>query len=191
LVWALLIAAAVASSTPQATATLEKEAGDRAAAEGKFDEAGRHYEAAARQDPSEENLFFLGSFLLNHNGFEPASKAIYPNNAYANYYYALCLINPTYGAGSVQGDREGKHYLQRAIELDPSLTDAHYQLGVLLGKANKYADAITELKLATSQEPSMIKAHYRLIQLYRKIGETALAQSETVLVQQLKEQQSR
>jgi tetratricopeptide (TPR) repeat protein len=234
----------------------QREAGDQAAAQGKFDEAARHYEAFARADPSEENLFFLGSFLLNHNGFEPArttfefaaakypksiriavglgiaeyslghydeavkklcaavdldpgdSRAIqflgkmhdvspayagevtrrleqlvrtYPNNASANYYYALCLLGD-----SAENLAQGEQYLRRAAALDPSNVDVHYQLGLVLEKLNKPAESISEFKLVIGQKPNTLKAHYRLAQLYRRTGQEALAKREFILIERLK-----
>ena len=41
--------------------------GDVEEASRNFDEAARQYETAARMDPSEKNLFDLGTDLLRHN----------------------------------------------------------------------------------------------------------------------------
>jgi tetratricopeptide (TPR) repeat protein len=42
--------------------------------EGRIEAAAAQYEIAARMDPSEKNLFDLGSYLLRHQGFQPALK---------------------------------------------------------------------------------------------------------------------
>jgi len=61
--------------------------GDMEEADGRVTEAAREYELAARLDPTEKNLFDLGSDLLNHRAFEPALKVFdfavqrYPKSA--------------------------------------------------------------------------------------------------------------
>lgn len=213
------------------------------------DETARQYERAARADPSESNLFELGSYLLQHNGFAPGltvfdygvkqypksarlrvglgvalyslgrydeaverlcqaieldprdTKALdflgkmydtspqyatevgkhlahfaqlYPENVAANYYYALSLGN------------RGESYLQKAIQLNPSFTDAHYQLGVLHENNGAIAKAIAEYEVAVKQRPDFSKAHYRLARLYQKSGKTELARREFAASKSLK-----
>src|SRR5205814_2596153 len=49
---------------------------------------------------------------------------LYPDNAAANYYYALSLQ----AAGNVA---KAEALLRRSIELDPGSADAHFHLGLL------------------------------------------------------------
>src|ERR1700734_1094508 len=46
--------------------------GEAEEAAGNVDEAEKQYETAARQDPSEKNLFDLGTDLLHHRAYPPA-----------------------------------------------------------------------------------------------------------------------
>ncbi|PYT30988.1 MAG: hypothetical protein DMG57_06525 [Acidobacteria bacterium] len=55
-------------------AELHNLSGDVEEAEGHVQDAVKQYEIAARMDPTEKNLFDLGSHLLLHRGFEPALK---------------------------------------------------------------------------------------------------------------------
>jgi tetratricopeptide (TPR) repeat protein len=61
--------------------------GDVEEREGHVDAAVKQYETAARMDPTEKNLFDLGSDLLRHRGFKPALKVFvfatgrYPQSA--------------------------------------------------------------------------------------------------------------
>lgn len=210
-----------------------------------IDETARQLERTARLDPSENNLFDLGSYLLKHGGFSPGltvfdygvarypesarlrvglgvalyslgryydaverlcqavdldprdTKALdflgkmhdlspqyanevagrlahfvelYPSNAAANYYYALSL-----------GSR-GESYLQKAVRLDPTLTDAHYQLGLLSEGAGESGKAIAQYEIAIRQRPGFSQAHYRLARLYQKSGRPDLARKEFALI---------
>jgi len=51
---------------------------------------------------------------------------IYPDNAAANYYYALSLRK-----GSRGSQAEAETHLVRAVKLNPAYTEAHYELGLL------------------------------------------------------------
>ncbi len=214
-----------------------------------LDETARHLERTARLDPSENNLFELGSYLLQHNGFAPGltvfdygvgrypqsarlrvglgvalyslrrydeaverlcqavdldprdTKALdflgkmydlspqyasevgkrlarfvelYPENAAANYYYALSL------GGS------GLSYLQKVVQLDPAFTDAHYHLGLLSENAGATDKAIAQYEIAIRQRPSFSQARYRLARLYQKSGKPDLARKEFALLKTLK-----
>jgi tetratricopeptide (TPR) repeat protein len=201
-------------------------------------EAVKQYETAARSDPTEKNVFDLGTELLNHGGFSqalqifgfgtgkyPASarmrvglgiayyslgryadavetlcKAVdldprdtraldflgkmidvapemadearkrlarftelYPDNAAANYYYALSLQ----GAGNVA---KAEALLRRSIELDPGSADAHFHLGLLYQEHDESAKAIREFESAVKLRPDLKSAHYRLSRLYEAQG---------------------
>jgi tetratricopeptide (TPR) repeat protein len=101
----------------------------------------------------------------------------YPDNAAANYYYALSLRGRTQGH-SADTDRQAGDLLRRATKLKPDWADAHYQLGLLYEDDALLDDAIREYQIAVGLQPSLATAHYRLAQLYRKKGQQELAQSE-------------
>jgi len=214
-----------------------------------IDETARQLERTARLDPSESNLFDLGSYLLEHNGFAPGltvfqygvgrypksarlrvglgvafyslrrydeaveslcqavdldprdTKALdflgkmhdlspqyanqvaghlarfvqlYPKNAAANYYYALSL-----------GSR-GESYLQKAVQLDPAFTEAHYHLGLLAEAGGESGKAIAQYEITVQQRPDFSQAHYRLARLYQKSGKTHLAREEFAILKTLR-----
>ena len=55
---------------------------------------------------------------------------------------------------------------QRAVELDPTLADSHYQLGVLYGKQSRWKPAIDALQTAINLTPDFAPAHVRLGEAY-------------------------
>lgn len=238
--------------------------GDVEEADGHVQEAAQQYEIAARMDPSEKNLFDLGSDLMLHRGFEPARKVfsfgaerypksarlrvglgvahyslgqydeaveslcqavdldptdtkaldflgkmydvstrfadevtsrlahfvkIYPDNAAANYYYALSLRKRALSQESnrPQGDAEG--FLLRAIKLNPAYADAHFELGLLYEDQKQNAKAIREYELAIKFRADLSKAHYRLGRLYQSNGQSDLAAKELREFEALKAKQ--
>jgi tetratricopeptide (TPR) repeat protein len=227
--------------------------GDVEEAAGHIDLAAKEYETAARMDPSEKNLFDLGTDLLRHRAYPPALTAfqyaaqkypqsariqvgfgialyssgkyaeavetlcravdldpedtraldflggmydvspelagevtkrlahfaeLYPNNASANYYYALSLRkrNLTPGLGDSQAKVEA--LLKKAVALRPDFADAHYQLGLLYTDQHRISDAVRELEEAIRLRPDLKSAHYRLAQLYEDQGKAQLARRE-------------
>ena len=55
---------------------------------------------------------------------------------------------------------------QRAVKLDPTLAEAHYQLGVLYGKQSQWKPAIDALRMAIHLTPDFVDAHVRLGEAY-------------------------
>jgi tetratricopeptide (TPR) repeat protein len=106
---------------------------------------------------------------------------IYPDNAAANYYYALSLRK---GSHASQADAEA--LLLRAVKLNPAYTEAHYELGLLYEDGGQDAKAIQEFQLAIKARSDFSKAHYRLGRLYQKHGQPALAQKELDAFEALK-----
>jgi tetratricopeptide (TPR) repeat protein len=230
--------------------------GDVQEAAGKTVEAVREYELAARMDPSEKNVFDLGSDLLNHQGLDQAVKVLefgagrypksarmrvglgvayysqsrwaeaveslcaavdldpkdrraleflgkmhavapeldaevterlarfvdlYPENASANYYYGVSLWNRVRGTAEKSVGIEVEALLKRALRLDPQLTDAHYQLGLLYEDQEQSQNAIREYQAAVLARPEMKTAHYHLARLYNAVGQPDLARKELQL----------
>jgi len=92
--------------------------------EGHVDAAAQQYETAARMDPTEKNLFDLGSDLLRHRGFEPALKVF------------------VFGAG---------RYPQSA-RLRVGLGISHYSLGQYDDAVATFRLAVCQEKLGESEE---------------------------------------
>lgn len=112
----------------------------------------------------------------------------YPNNAAANYYYALSLRRRTIDGGSGNEHKlEAAKLLERAVALDPNFSDAHFELGLLYEDENQTEKGIREYQLALKNNPVFAKAHYHLARLYQKNGDQKLASIEFHKFQQLKD----
>jgi tetratricopeptide (TPR) repeat protein len=244
----------------QDRAELHNLLGDVEEKSGNFHEAARQYEIAARLDPSEKNIFDLGTELLKYRGYQQAlqvfsygvsekpksgklhvglgvaqyslgqyseavktlcqavdldpkdSRALeflgkmydvapslteevterlehfaklYPDNAAANYYYALSLRAKTTGGASVQANQQAKALLVKAVREKPEFAEAHYQLGLLYQGDGLAPQAIREYETAVRLRPDLRNAHYRLAQLYAKQGRSDLARREYESVKRL------
>ncbi len=110
----------------------------------------------------------------------------YPDNAAANYYYALSLRRRTTEGGAAGADREAEELLHKAIKLSPEWADPHFQLGLLYEDEALPDNAIREYRTAVRLEPKLAKAHYRLAHLYEKKGQSQLAKAELRTFEALK-----
>ena len=61
--------------------------------------------------------------------------------------------------------------LRRAVTLDPKMTKAHLQLGILLSEQRRFDEAIPSLVEAMRLDPNLGQAHYRLAQAYQRTGQ--------------------
>jgi tetratricopeptide (TPR) repeat protein len=101
-----------------------------------------------------------------------------PDNALANYFYAMALWKE-YGRLTDQQtlDRiEGM--LTRAISIDPKLAEAYLQLGNLAASRREYQKAIKLYSEAIEINPRLSEAHYRLGIAYERVGEKDKAKFE-------------
>jgi tetratricopeptide (TPR) repeat protein len=154
---------------------------------GSYDEAARKVcEAVDRNPMDSAPYFFLGRMQKAATGPLPSVEQklatfvqLQPANALAHYYYALAIWKGERGASkdSAGSDRV-ESILQRAVTLDPNLSEAHLQLGILYWQRGNTELAIAAYRRAIEANPSLADAHYRLAQTYKKIGEQSQAQRE-------------
>ncbi|MGH9696618.1 MAG: tetratricopeptide repeat protein, partial [Bryobacteraceae bacterium] len=150
----------------------------------RYDEAVERLCQAVDLDPRDTKaLDFLGKMynISPQYANEVAKRLarfvqLYPENAAANYYYALSL------------QARGESYLQKAVQLDPAFTDAHYHLGLLYEDAGATGKAMAQYEIVIRQRPGFSQAHYHLARLYQKSGKSDLARKEFALLETLKAQ---
>ena len=129
---------------------------------------------SAESKPSEEVVERLGRFVK-----------LQPENAEANYYYALCLWKRRKSPEDSQDLAQVKSLLQKAVRLDPKLGAGYLQLGILYAECQDFPMAISAYQKSIEVSPRLEEAHYRLAQVYKRIGETRKAQEELKLNEQI------
>ncbi len=126
----------------QDRAELHNLLGEVEEASGNFDAAARQFETAARMDPSEKNLFDLGTDLLRHKATEPAltvfryAAPLFPASARLQVGFGIAL----YSAGQYS---EAVETLCHAVDLDPVDTKALGFLGGMYDVAPELSDEVT------------------------------------------------
>jgi tetratricopeptide (TPR) repeat protein len=152
------------------TAELHNLLGDIEAAESHIDAAARQYDIAARVDPSEKNLFDLGSFLVGHRGFEQGrivfeyATGRFPKSARLRVGLGVAYYSLAHYDQAVEA-------LCQAVDLDPKDTKALDFLGKMSDISPAYADEVTK-RLARFVElyPRNAPANYYYGLALRKRG---------------------
>jgi tetratricopeptide (TPR) repeat protein len=104
---------------------------------------------------------------------------------YLPYYY----YGQTSGRQGKENNETGIQMLQKAISLNPSFAEAHYELGKALLQAGKMNDALAALKKSLDLKPELAQSHYQLGQLYQKLGDSALAAAQLRLFEAASKQE--
>jgi tetratricopeptide (TPR) repeat protein len=101
-----------------------------------------------------------------------------PENAFANYYYALALWKRDRGSENAEGLQRVEALLQKSSTIDPKLDLAYLQLGNLYFARAAFQEALGAYQKAVAANSVSSDAHYRLGLTYKRIGEEARAQRE-------------
>jgi tetratricopeptide (TPR) repeat protein len=153
-------------------------------ARGDFDQAVQRIAQASDLNPNDSVPYlFLGRIQSAEP--TPSEKIVeklqrfiaqQPENAEANYYYAVGLWKLRKGPQA--GVEQVESLLRKAIHLDPQFGAAYLQLGILHSEQRDDARAISDFQQAIQADPQMEEAHYRLAQAYRQMGTAAKADAE-------------
>jgi tetratricopeptide (TPR) repeat protein len=111
-----------------------------------------------------------------------------PGNGRAQYYYAMSLWKGRRAQDPNLDLTQIAALLKKSIVLDPSLAEAHLQLGNLYSDQQKYADSIPEYQRALDLNSDLADAHYRLGQAYVHTGEKERGQEQLQVYQKIREQ---
>jgi tetratricopeptide (TPR) repeat protein len=101
-----------------------------------------------------------------------------PDNAFANYYYALVLWKRERQSENPDTLRQVESLLQKSLAIDPKLDVAYLQLGNLYFARGAFQEALAAYQKAVLANPAGSEAHYRLGLTYKRIGEGAKAERE-------------
>jgi len=153
---------------------------------GEYQEAVLSLLKAADLDPHDSRcyLFLSKAYLSSPNQagdvisrFQKYAE-LEPDNAFAQYDYALGLWKGRRAESASIDYAKVESLLRRAIALDPALTDAHLQLGILYTDQRSFDAALPEYQRALQLDPNLSEAHFRLGRYYLHTGEKEKAQVE-------------
>jgi tetratricopeptide (TPR) repeat protein len=147
----------------------------------------QQFRAAVKADPSTPDVHFgLGYLLWTQKQNEEAASefqaelARNPNHAQAMTYLADIDLQTQHLEAALP-------LLEKAIRIDPSIEQAHLDLGILYADGGRHEDALRELKEAEKQAPTDVDVHWRLGRLYKTMGNKNEAKTEFDQAKQINE----
>jgi tetratricopeptide (TPR) repeat protein len=162
-------------------------------ARGSYEQAVQRLCEASDLDPSDPNPYLFMGKMQAVESNQPEALVerlgrfvrLQPENALANYYYAVSLWKRRKTPEDIADLPQVKSLLEKAVQLDPKLGRAYLQLGALYSERRDLSNAISAYQRAVEATPRLEEAHYRLAQAYRQTGEPAKAQAELRLYAQI------
>jgi tetratricopeptide (TPR) repeat protein len=140
--------------------------------------ATKMFRAAVQANPKEPNVHFgLGYLLWTQKIYPEASKEFQaelandPNHVQSMLYLADSHIQMNQPESALP-------LLEKVVKLDPSVSLAHLDLGIIYSDSGKNEDAMRELTLAAKLKPDEVNVHWRLGRLYRTLGKKDQAKAE-------------
>jgi Flp pilus assembly protein TadD len=189
---ALEIAKKTTDALPKSAAALEMRGSIEIEAS-QFSNAVRSYRRAKELDPrSAEATLGLADAEFAADMKKDAINAFtvgieqFPKDGRFPLHYALVLLKES-ETGDPQAGAHAEELLKSALKLDPTLAEAHYQLGELALKNGRSADALREYGAAAKLDPESAKVHFGLSKAYRRLGKSAEASREAELFQKLQQ----
>jgi len=163
---------------------------------GIYDEAVKSLLRAADLSPSDPRCYLFLSKAYDSSPSQADEvtqrfrrfSELQPNDARAQYYYAISLWKGKRAQDPAVDFTQIEALLNKAIALDPKLSEAHFQLGNLLSDQTHYADAIPEYLMALESDSKVPDAHYRLGQAYVHTGQKDKAQAQFAVYQEQRAQ---
>lgn len=163
---------------------------------GLYEEAVKALLAAADLNPSDARCYLFLSKAYDSSPSQAEEviqrfqrySELEPNNALAQYYYAMSLWKGKRAEGSGLDLQAVESLLKKSISLNEKLPEAHVQLGNLYADQHQYAKSIPEYVRALELNPNLPDAHYRLGTDYVHVGQKDRAQNEFDVYQKLRAQ---
>jgi tetratricopeptide (TPR) repeat protein len=164
----------------------------------RYDEAALDLCKASDLNPqSAEPYLFMGKIEIAAPDPLPCVVAklarfekLQPENALANYYYAMALWKQQGLASYPQRMEKVKAMLTRAVSLDPQCAEGYLQLGNLSASQRRWEQAIGLYLKAIQDNPDSSEAHYRLGVAYERTGDVAKAKEQFQLHDAIARQQA-
>ena len=155
------------------------------------DEAAKAFSRAIEIDQrAAPALAYLGMIDAEQGRFADAitlyERAIGANEQFAAAHYLLADV--LMKQATIDVARTELH-LKRALQLDPTLIQAHLALGKLYLRDEHLSAAASELETAVKADPNLAEAYYQLGRTYMRLKRTAEAQTTLAAFKRLSDSQ--
>jgi tetratricopeptide (TPR) repeat protein len=113
-----------------------------------------------------------------------------PENAEANYDYAMALRKRERLSGETGSSQRIETMLEKALKIDPDFAQASLQLGILYSARRDFTKAVPAFKGALAADPNLAEAYFQLGQAYERTGNRAQAKQQLQAYERLRKTQA-
>ncbi|HEY7096438.1 MAG TPA: tetratricopeptide repeat protein [Terriglobales bacterium] len=160
---------------------------------GQFTDALASYSQAQQLEPSSPDAALgvaraKATAGLTKNAIADFESGIkqFPKDARFWLYYGVLMVQQS-ETGDAPAEAHAAELLKSAVEIDPDLAEAHYQLGNLALKNGNNSEAVTHLERAEKLDGDSQETHFALSRAYRRLGREDDAAREMDLYNKLKD----
>lgn len=114
----------------------------------------------------------------------------HPDDAVANYLYAMAIMKRRSQSPTEQDLQEAKKFFLKAIASNPQYGAAYLQIGIIAASRGEYQKAIRYYQKAIKVSPQLADAHYRLAVAYDRVSQPSKAKQEFQLHAEMKREQA-
>jgi tetratricopeptide (TPR) repeat protein len=157
-----------------------------------YTDAVTSYEKAIELRPSDPEPYRGLAVAQFGAGMTPEALATFekalnqcPQNALLHQDYGKVLVKLA-ETGQADAETRAAGLFQKALALDPSLSESHFFLGNLALQQGRITEAVRRLESAAQRQQKSSRVHYALSRAYRRIGRTEEAAKEQEVFLQLK-----
>ena len=157
----------------------------------RFDEAAAAFlRTIAIAPDTDQPYVFLGKFLdqIPARLPEVTQKFIEYETAHPESFTGYFLHAKALNAQSIELETARK-LLEKALAINERDAAAHFELGTVFERSQRYADAAREFERAAELAPNDAATHYRLSRVYDRLGKHEAARAERARHAQLEEAQ--
>jgi tetratricopeptide (TPR) repeat protein len=158
---------------------------------GQFTDASASYSRALQLDPSQPDTLLGLAQVQFSAGMEKEASASFesgmkrfPHDARFKSQYAVMLLKQS-DNGDKGAETRAERLLTSALAIDPSLAEAHYQLGKIRLRKGETSAALSHLQQAAKLDPRNPEIHFALSRAYRRLGRQEEANQQMDVYQKL------
>jgi tetratricopeptide (TPR) repeat protein len=162
-----------------------------------FAEAVKSYQRAVELNPKSSDVLLTLALAQSAEGlaeeavatFEKAIKQ-FPQDPKLYQEYGRTLLIPASASDAVDESR-AVTLLEKALSLDDSLPESHFELGTIALKKGNMEGALRHLRRAAQLNPNNSQIHYVLSRAYRRLGSNEEASKELQIYEKLEREEDK
>jgi predicted Zn-dependent protease len=148
-------------------------------------EAAAIYRELVKDEPKIANLHLSFSLVLLHIHERQAAEAELRTELKLNPQSVETRLQLC-GLLEDEAPRDALGLAEQAVDLDPKSFKAHFVLGKMLFKAEKFAESAKELETSRDLDPTSSAVRFALVRTYQSLGKEAEATREAAVFRRLR-----